>query len=140
MQLHAIVDSPKLFIGYDSKNQWLYAEWKGEHDQESSRAAFGLMLDCLRMWPCQKILNDNSSIARTTAQPALWASWGLDEMRAVGLHFIAWVLPPDPLLRQAAEATVHAIERPLVGTFDDVASAYVWLQQQLPRPASTQHA
>jgi hypothetical protein len=130
MQLHVIVDSPAIFIAHDAGNQWLYVDWRGEHDQDSSQAACLLMLESLRAWPCHKILNDNSSISRTTMQLTLWGAWWLDEMRAAGLKFIGWVLPRHLPDRLATEAVVHAIENPRVGTFDDVASAYVWLQQQ----------
>lgn len=130
MQLLPIVDSPALFIGHDAHNQWLYVDWKGAHDQDSSQASCLLMLDALRACPCSKILNDNSSVTRTTMQLTLWGAWWLDEMRTAGLEIIAWVLPRDLLSRQSVEMTVNVIEKPRVGTFDDVASAYVWLQRQ----------
>jgi len=130
MQLHPIVDSPQLFIGHDVDNQWLYVDWKGEHDQESSQAACMLMLESLRAYPCSKILNDNSSITHTTVQLSVWGAWWIEEMRAAGLQYIAWVLPRTLVARQRVEATVIAIEAPRVATFDDIASAYVWLQQQ----------
>jgi hypothetical protein len=130
MQLEAIIDSPELFIGYDTKNDWLYVDWKGEHDQVSSQAACELMLETLRAMPCPKILNDNSNITRTSVQLTQWGVWWIEQMRLAGLQYIAWVLPNNLLARQAVESTVHAIEAPRVGTFDDVASAYVWLQQQ----------
>jgi hypothetical protein len=130
MQLKAIIDCPELFIGYDTTNDWLYVDWKGEYNQDSSQVTCELMLDCLRSWPCHKILNDNSNITRTSLQLTRWGIRWLEEMRLVGLQYIAWVLPPSLLARQAVETIVHAIEAPLVGTFDDVASAYVWLQQQ----------
>lgn len=110
MHLHAIIDSPQLFIGHDAQNHWLYVNWKGEYDQESSRAACGLMLEILQAWPCHKILNDNTSLSRTTAQLTQWGVVWLEELRAAGLQFIAWVLPHDLLARQATEATVHAID------------------------------
>lgn len=130
MQLNAIVDSVEIFIGHDSHNEWLYVDWKGEHTQESSRAAGQLMLDSLLAWPCRKILNDNSSIAHTSVELTRWGGWWLNEMRAAGLQHVAWVLPHGLLARQAVETVLYAIEMPRVGTFDDVASACVWLQQQ----------
>ncbi|MBF9141633.1 hypothetical protein [Hymenobacter properus] len=130
MQLQTIVDTPAIFIGYDAPNQWLYVDWKGEHDQESSQACCLLMLDSLRAHPCAKILNDNSSIIRTTMQLSLWGAWWVEEMRNAGLQYIAWVLPRSLVARQTTEAIVQAVENPHIGTFDDVASAYVWLQQQ----------
>ena len=130
MQLQVIVDTPAIFIGYDAPNQWLYVDWKGEHDQETSQACCLLMLDSLRAHPCAKILNDNSSISRTTMELSLWSVWWIGEMRAAGLEYIAWVLPGSLVARQATEAIVQGIERPHVSTFDDLASAYVWLQRQ----------
>ncbi len=130
MQLKVIVDYPEVFIAHDPENDWLYIDWKGEHNQESSQAACKLMLECLRASQSQKILNDNSNITRTNMQLTLWGAWWLEQMRQAGLQYIAWVLPPNLLDRQAVESIVHAIDTPRVGTFDDVASAYVWLQQQ----------
>lgn len=130
MQLHPLVDSPELFIGHDTENQWLYVDWRGEYNQELSRATCRVMLDTLRSQPCSKILNDNSSITRTTVQLTQWGVQWLADMQAAGLNFIAWVLPRDLVARQTTEDIVQAIDRPRVGTFDDVASAYVWLQQQ----------
>jgi hypothetical protein len=130
MQLEAIVDSPELFIGYDTQNDWLYVDWKGEHDQASSQAGCELMLEALRATPCNKILNDNSNVTRTSMQLTQWGVRWVEQMRLAGLQYIAWVLPQSLLARQSVESTVHAIEAPRVGTFDDVASAYVWLQQQ----------
>ncbi|WP_426061282.1 hypothetical protein [Hymenobacter sp. B1770] len=130
MQLDAILDLPELFIGYDTENGWLYVDWKGEHNQLSSQAACELMLDCLRAMPCPKILNDNSNITHINMQLTQWGVRWVEQMRLAGLQYIAWVLPQNLLARQSVESTVHAIEAPRVGTFDDVASAYVWLQQQ----------
>lgn len=130
MQLHPIVNSPELFIGHDAENQWLYVDWKGEHDQDTSQACCMLMLDSLRAWPCHKILNDNSSISRTTVQLSEWGAWWIGEMRTAGLQHIAWVLPRTLIARQSVERVVVAVETPRIATFDDVASAYVWLQQQ----------
>jgi hypothetical protein len=141
MQLLALTDCPEIFIGYDQENQWLYVDWKGEHDQESSQAACLHMLECLRAWPCHKILNDYSGITCTSMQLTAWGAWWLKEMRAAGLQFMAWVLPHNLLSRHVTETVVHDIQEPRVGTFDDVASAYVWLQQQpvcTPRHANSE--
>ena len=132
MQLQVIIDSPELFIGHDVLNQWLYVDWRGEYNQDLSRATCRRMLETIQVWPCTKILNDNSSITSTTVQFTQWGVQWLEDMLAAGLYFIAWVLPRDLVARQTTEDIVHAIDRPRVGTFDDVASAYVWLQQQRP--------
>ncbi|KAA9333131.1 hypothetical protein F0P96_09120 [Hymenobacter busanensis] len=130
MQLQPITDTPSITIGFDAVNNWLYVDWKGEHDQESSQTCCLLMLEALRKFPCAKILNDNSSITRTTVQLTVWGAWWLEEMQRAGLQYVAWVYPRVFEARQATEATVKFIQQPVVATFDDVASAYVWLQKQ----------
>lgn len=130
MQLRSIVDLPGLFIGHDADNQWLYVDWKGEHDPDSSWAACGLMLESLRRYPCNKILNDNSNITRTTMQLSARSLEWLAQMYAAGLRHLAWVMPRELLSRRVTEDVVLGIATPHVATFDDVASAYVWLQQQ----------
>ncbi|WP_046245281.1 hypothetical protein [Hymenobacter terrenus] len=130
MQLHVIIDSSEIFIGHDAQNKWLYVDWRGEHSQDSSQAVRILMLDSLRMWLCHKMLNDDSSITQNAVELTSWRAWWLEEMYHAGLQYIVWVLPRSLLARQAMEAIVHAIDNLRVGTFDDTASACVWLQQQ----------
>ncbi|MCC2545937.1 hypothetical protein LJY25_05735 [Hymenobacter sp. BT175] len=130
MQLHPLVDEGGIFIGYDPDNRWLYVDWKGEHNQDSSQAACLQMLESLRSWPCHKILNDNSSITRTTVHLSEWGQWWIGEMLRAGLQYIAWVYPRDFTARQDTERVLQYVQRPVIATFDDVASAYVWLQQQ----------
>lgn len=133
MQIHPILETPGIVIGYDSDNQWLYVDWRGEHTLESARECCLLMLDSLRRWPCHKILNDNSNILRTTVQLSEWSAWWLNEMLVAGLHYIAWIFPRDFGARQHSEQMLQHIQRPIVGTFDDVASAYIWLGRQVVR-------
>ena len=135
MELFPLVDFPEVFIGHDAENYWLYVDWRGEYNQNLSRSTCRIMLDVLRAQPCAKLLIDNTSITRTTVQLTQWGVQWLADMQAAGLLFIAWVLPRDLVARQTTEDIVQAIDQPRVGTFDDVASAYVWLQQQPVRPA-----
>lgn len=130
MQLCPLIDTSGLSISYDPENQWQYVEWKGEHDPVSSWAACGLMLETMRAFPCAKILNDNSGITRTSMQLSARSLEWLAHMHAAGLHFLAWVMPRELESRQTTEGVVLKIEAPVVCTFDDLASAYAWLQRQ----------
>lgn len=130
MPLRSLVDTPSLSISYDSDNQWQYVEWKGKHDPVSSWAACALMLDTLRAFPCPKILNDNSGITRTTMQLSERSLDWLTQMHAAGLQVLAWVLPQELASRRTTEGIVLKIEAPVVCTFDELASAYAWLQRQ----------
>ncbi|AYA37776.1 hypothetical protein D3Y59_12410 [Hymenobacter oligotrophus] len=133
MELQLIVRTDLISISYDAANAWLYADWRGEHNQETSQAGCMLMLQALRQQPCAKILNDNSGITRTTVQPTLWGAWWLEEMMRAGLEHVAWVMPREFEARRLTESMLLQIKKPVVGTFDDVATAYVWLQRQSQR-------
>ena len=130
MQLELIADSTGLTISYDHANQWLYADWYGEHSQETSREACVLLLEQLRLHPTPKILNDNSRIIQTTVEMSEWGAWWLGEMRMAGLAALAWVYPRNFAAREATNAVLAHIQHPVIATFDEVASAYLWLQAQ----------
>ncbi|UOQ77885.1 hypothetical protein MUN84_04360 [Hymenobacter sp. 5516J-16] len=127
---HIIIDSPGITISYDYHNKWLYVNWWGEHNQESGRAGCDLILTVLSEWPAAKILNDNSNVTRAALQLTTWGISWLRDMYAAGLRYLAWVYAPDFQGRAAADKMMRYLEKPLVATFDDVASAYTWLRQQ----------
>jgi hypothetical protein len=129
MQLLPLVDSATISISYDDTNEWLYADWKGAHDQDTAQANCLQVLECLRAQACRKVLTDNTNVESTTAQLTSWGMAWLDEMREAGLQHMAWVLPRSFAARHTTEAAVKAVSQPVVATFDDVASAYVWLQK-----------
>ena len=130
MSSRLLVDTPSLSIRYDADNQWQYVEWKGTHNPVSSWAACALMLETLRAFPCARILNDNSGITHTTMHLSARSLDWLAQMHAAGLQVLAWVLPPQLASQRTSEGFVLKIEAPAVYTFDDLASAYAWLQQQ----------
>lgn len=130
MELHPLVDSPAVFIGHDAVNQCLYADWRGDYTQDLSRSTCRLLLAVQRQLPCPKLLNDYSSMTRSTVQLTPWGEQWLADMQDAGLRCIAWVMPTDPLARQRTEDLVQAIDAPRVVAFQDVASAYSWLCQQ----------
>ncbi|RTQ47187.1 hypothetical protein EJV47_20035 [Hymenobacter gummosus] len=130
MHLELLVDRPELVISYDAANDWLYADWRGPHDAESSRACCMLLLETLRRHPARKLLNDNSNITRQTMQLSEWSIWWVEQMAQAGMRYIAWIFPRSFDHRPSTEQIVKFIPRPAVAAFDDVASAYTWLQQQ----------
>ncbi len=131
MELHPLIDSPAVFIAHDKVNHCLYADWRGDYNQEVSRSTCRMLLALQRQLPCTKLLNDYSSMTRTTVQFTQWGEQWLADMQDAGLHCIAWVLPSDALARQVTEELVQAIITPRVVAFQDVASAYSWLRQQV---------
>lgn len=136
MHLRPLLNTPGLSISYDPDNQWQYVNWTGAHDAVSSWAACAQMLDVMRAFPCAKILNDNSGITHTSMQLSARSLEWLAHMHTAGLQFLAWVMPRELVARRTTEGVVLAIEAPMVCTFDDLASAYAWLQRQPNSPAA----
>ncbi|MBC6992399.1 hypothetical protein [Hymenobacter jejuensis] len=90
------------------------------------------MLQCLRTKPCSKILNDNSSITITHAHTTPWGPDWLDAMLKSGLEFLAWVYPLEYGAREETELALRFVTRPTIATFDDIASACIWLEKRKP--------
>ncbi|GAB3238228.1 hypothetical protein GCM10027346_30590 [Hymenobacter seoulensis] len=130
MQQHLILDTPEIVISYDYSNQWLHANWRGHHTQESARTACQHMLEALSQWPTAKILNDNTNVTTADMQLTGWGlSWLLD-MHTAGLRFAAWVYAPDFKGRKNSEEMLKYVEKPVIATFTDMAAATQWLRQQ----------
>jgi hypothetical protein len=132
MQLEPLADQAGVSISYDRDNDWLYADWYGEHTRETSQAACLLLLKHLRAHTTTRILNDNSRVQHTTIELSEWSMWWLGEMRAAGLTALAWVYPPNFTARKATDARLLPITQPVVASFDDLASAFCWLRSQRP--------
>ena len=118
LSLQTVVDSPALFIGHDELNRWLYVDLRGIYDGPLAQTACEQMLTSLRQWPCQKILSDGTNVLAVHMPRTQWSGRWLEEMQAA------------VQTRHATEERVQPISNPLVGTFDDIASACLWLQQQ----------
>ncbi|RYU80102.1 hypothetical protein [Hymenobacter persicinus] len=140
MNLIPLIDTAGISIAFDQDNGWLYSDWKGVHDQDSSRQGCLLMLEALRRQPCRKILNDNSNIIHTSFQITEGGIAWLREMRAAGLECLAWVYPRHFESRQATEGLLPLLGPPAVVGFEDLATAYMWLKKYelrnlVPNPA-----
>ena len=107
------------------KTSGFNVDWKGAHDPDSSWAACRLMLQTLQAHPSSKILNDNSSISRTTMQLSAssleWLAW----MHAAGLRHLVWVMSRELISRPTTEGVVSVIAVPPSGPCGAVAPACV---------------
>ncbi|TGE14159.1 hypothetical protein [Hymenobacter elongatus] len=122
-------DSSSLSIAYDGVNRWLYVEWKGPHNEVSAVTGGDLVLRLLRQWPCEKMLNDNSQVTTDWDKGAAWVGGHYYEQLAQhGVRFVAWVYPPHWQARKSMDKAMLFVTRPMVVTFDDVATAYEWLR------------
>ena len=158
--LDSLHQSPGLSIAYDHCKDWIFLEWRGFHDEDSVRAGCLLLLHYVQLKKCTKVLTTDTLSSSKASVVDEWlldapgsnswesaASWlGSEFYRQLadaGLKYLAWVNSSSPVNRRAANAALAASEalqpkenRLLIITFDDVASAYEWLQHRPVRPGA----
>jgi hypothetical protein len=128
--LRKLVDTSSLAISYDGLNQWLYIEWKGDHNKASVLAGFELILRCLQAWECHKLLNDSTQVTSPWEAVIGWEDRRLFQCLAQqGVRYVAWVYSPHSSDRSAIDATLQFTTHPIVIMFEEIATACSWLQQ-----------
>jgi len=130
-ELEYIREVPGLIVSYDHANQWIYADWYGQHTPDSSAVACQLLLDVLREKTCAKLLNDNSNITHSTALITNEGREWMQNMHRAGVYYFVWVSPTAAMDEQMREHALRSSGRPVVVTFMDLASACSWLLRQL---------
>jgi len=89
------------------------------------------MLRLLQGQRCRKILNDNLHVDNSWSVAAEWVGTAfLPELGRAGLTHLAWVYSPHEHSRLSTDLSLqHAAGGPVIGTFDDLATARAWLQR-----------
>ncbi|UOR05961.1 hypothetical protein MUN82_02390 [Hymenobacter aerilatus] len=129
-ELEYVREVPGLIISYDRTNQWIYADWHGEHTPESSTVACQALLEVAQEKHYAKILNDNSNITHSTARITDVGWQWMRDIYAAGVLFFVWVSPTTAMDEQMRENALRSSGRPFVVTFPDLASACSWLLRQ----------
>lgn len=126
--LHCLLATPGLTVSHDVLNDWLYAQWHGLHDKESVRVCSEHIFTCLTTHRCLKLLSDHSLLVGNW-QPAIPSvvQHNFERLAMHGVRYVAWVHSFEYEDLMAMERVVHNMAQPLVGLFDEVASAYDWL-------------
>jgi hypothetical protein len=126
--LHCLLATSSLTVSYDTATNWLYVQWQGLHDKESVRVCSEHIFACLTTHPCQKMLSDHSLLLGNwqAAIPSV-VQHNFERLTAHGVGYVAWVHSLEYGDLVAMERVVRDISQPLVGLFDEVASAYDWL-------------
>jgi len=128
-QLRCLLDSPGLRVSYDEANGWLYNQWLGVHDAASVREHAAAICACHRAWPCSKILSDHAGLVGSWQHSISWIGGEyLNTLAAQGVGYFAWVYNQGYHDRTAMEQALYYATQPVIAIFDDVASAYEWLQ------------
>jgi hypothetical protein len=130
-RMECLYDTSRLTISYDRTKKWLYVEWKGQHDAVSAKTGGERVLHYIQTRTCSKMLNDNSQVTSDWEQGARWVGGHYYLLLAEqGVRYVAWVSPPNWSARKSMETAMQFVTKPIVVLFDDVASAYTWLDRQ----------
>ena len=131
MALQILLEEPSITIAYDHLNEWLYADWHGEHNLASVQHGALEMLRLMQQQRCHKVLNDNTRVTSMWSEAAEWGGteW-FPAMTAAGLQYFAWVYSPNLYSRLSTDLTLQfTTGSPVVATFDDIDTAKAWLAQ-----------
>ncbi len=135
--LRCLLTTPALTVSYDATNNWLYNQWQGQHNKESVRVSAEHIFTCLATQPCIKMLSDHSLLlGNWQAAISSVVQQNFERLATHGVVYVAWVCSFEYDDRIAMERVVRHASQPVVGLFDDVASAYDWL---LHCPAIVSH-
>ncbi|GAB2478704.1 hypothetical protein GCM10011375_18280 [Hymenobacter qilianensis] len=130
--LEILLDTPSICIAHDHCNQWLYVDWKGEQNESSIWVGRQQLVEWLRRTKCQKMLNDNSNLEGPWQEASQWLDEAFFQTLAdAGLHYLAWVYSPNYLSRSVIDDALSCISKPMIVSFEDVASAYTWLRESV---------
>lgn len=130
MALQKLFEEPHITISYDHVNEWLYTDWHGEQNLVTVQHGASELLRLLRLHRCQKVLNDNTRVTSMWSEAAEWAGKELFPALAdAGLQYFAWIYSPNIYSRLSTDLTLQfTTGRPIVATFDDLATAKAWLE------------
>lgn len=129
MQLQLLQETPTISIFYDSSNDWLFIDWRGDLTLAVVQANCLVIAQCFLERPYPRILNSNSGVTSMAAPVPLWlAREFLPHLRLAGIEYLAWVYAPSLPLKRLTDEAVRKLDAPVVNTFDDLELAFAWLQ------------
>lgn len=135
MLLQTLLDESHITIAYDHRNEWLYADWRGDQNLTTVQHGCLEMLRLLREYKCDKVLNDNTKVTNMWSEAAEWG--GKEFFPAIaeaGLQYFAWVYSTNLYSRLSTDLTLQfTTGKSVVGTFDDIDAAKAWLTQMVPQ-------
>ncbi|RYU81836.1 hypothetical protein [Hymenobacter persicinus] len=124
-------DTTSVQIWYDAGARWLYVRWRGNYREQDAGAGWVLLLRCLRLQPCTKLLNDARDAVEGWAGREQWAGEALfPQLAERGVRSVACVYLEALAARFSLDTTLGSTPKPFVAAFDDLATACAWLQQR----------
>ncbi|TGE17792.1 hypothetical protein [Hymenobacter elongatus] len=129
MPLRILQELPYLDIHYDYRNEWIYAEWRGDITFERAKEGGEALVSFVESEGCTKLLNDNALVTDMWLEAPEWQAMNIfPRLHAAGLLYIAWVYSPNLYSRFSADRAIDAIVQPVTLPFEDMTIAKGWLR------------
>ncbi len=129
MKLQLLRYSLHVSVYYDSSNEWLFVDWRGDLSLSQVQAGCLTIAQCFLERSYSRILNNNSDVTSMSANAPGWlAEQYLPHLGLAGIEYLAWVCAPSMLVKHLTTEAVRQLPAPTVNIFDDMADAYSWLQ------------
>lgn len=116
----------KVSVGED--NAYLFADWSGILDATKARTGCLAVLNCLKVHPTTKILNNNSKVTGHYPGAIEWVgSVWFPSMYKLGVRWFAWVYSPEFYTQLGTDQIISLSSLVTIETFYDLDSARHWL-------------
>ncbi|MES2765896.1 MAG: hypothetical protein V4642_08515 [Bacteroidota bacterium] len=129
-----LFESPEIDIEYDEDNKWLYVNWKGFQLVQSVKDGCEKMLEFVKEYKCEKVLNDNTLVKGIWAGAAEWGAtnW-FPRMKNAGVKQFAWIYSPSFFSKMSTDLTLDVaspqlLEGEFIKTFFSREDAENWLK------------
>ena len=118
-----------LSVNYVPDQHWLYVDWTGYQTEESVMKGGMMMLEALRKYKLQKVLNDNTRVIGIWTPAAKWAGEVFfPKMVESGLKYFAWIYSPSRLSQISTDQTLtNTVNTENIRTFYNIDEATAWL-------------
>lgn len=133
MKLLLLQDTPIVSVYFDEENDWLFNDWRGKLSLADVQTGCLTIAQCFLDRTYPRILNSNVDVTSMSPSAPGWLARDyLPHLGLAGIEYLAWVSAPGVLLQHLTDESVRQLRTPLVVTFDDLASAFAWLQNAHP--------
>jgi hypothetical protein len=130
MRLHLLRTTPHITIYYDTHNDWLFLDWKGELTLTAVQDACLEIARCFLQRAYPRVLNSNLQVTSMNWNIAGWLALEfMPHLSVAGVEHLAWVCAPSLWGRSVVQRIVSLLPHFVISLFDDVEMAAAWLQQ-----------
>ena len=137
MNLRHLCSTSHVTVSFDSWNNWLFVEWKGNLTLSDVQYSCLEVAQCFVKHSYPRVLNSDAQVTSLPWEVAPWlAKHYFPGLELAGIEQLAWVHAPSLRGRSLAEQVLRQLPNLNIGLFADVEDATNWLQQTQPEYTS----